>query len=62
MFFKSEMIKPLRQKMELTQEEFSREINVGSRSVARWESGKVVKISAAVRVVLEKLHKKHMGG
>lgn len=62
MIFTSDMIKPLRTKMGFTQEEFSRHINVGSRSVARWESGKVVKISAAVRVVLEKLNKKHVIG
>ena len=60
MIFKSDMVKPLRLKMGLTQEEFSREINVGSRSVARWETGKLVKISASVRVTLEKLNKKWM--
>ena len=60
MNFQSDMVKPLREKMDVTQEQLARQINVGSRTVARWEAGKMVKISAAVRVVLEKLHKKYM--
>lgn len=60
MIFTPDMIKPLREKMELTQEELARELNVGSRSINRWENKKVKKISAAVRVSLNKLYKKYM--
>ena len=58
--FTASMVEPLRKKMKLTQAQFADKINAGARSVARWEAGKMVKISAAVRANMIKLHKKWM--
>ncbi len=62
MEFDATMVLPLRKKMGLTQPEFAKKINAGSRSVARWESGKMTKITAAIRNNLIKLHKRHVIG
>jgi transcriptional regulator with XRE-family HTH domain len=60
MDFKSTMVKELRLKMGLTQEQMAQEVCVGSRTIARWESGKLAKIQAAVRNNLIEMYKKHM--
>lgn len=62
MEFDATMVKPLRKKMGLTQDAFAKKIDAGTRSVARWESGKMVKMSAAVRNNMIRLHRKHMTG
>ena len=56
--FDQSMVKPLREKLGLTQQDFGVAINAGTRTVAGWESGKIVKISRAIRMNLIALKKR----
>jgi DNA-binding transcriptional regulator YiaG len=60
MIFESKQVKELREKMGLTQEAFARKIDVGVRTIARWEENKLTKIHLRTRKKLARLYKQHM--
>ena len=47
--FTVEMVKPLRESLGMSQEDFAREIGCGVRAVSHWETGKVQKIQRSLR-------------
>ena len=62
MFFTSNLVQPLRLKMEMEKDDFAELIGVGRRTIDLWESGKVKRMRKPARDQMIKLHKKHMGG
>lgn len=56
--FTADMVKPLREKLGMTQQEFAQEIGAGIRTVANWESQKQVKMIRSLRMNCIKLAKR----
>jgi DNA-binding transcriptional regulator YiaG len=59
--FTVDMVKPLRDSLDLTQDEFAAEIGCGSRSVSKWETGKITKIQGGYRKAMILLQKYQAG-
>jgi DNA-binding transcriptional regulator YiaG len=57
--FTVDMVKPLRDKLNMSQEDFAREIGCGVRAVSHWETGKVQKIHRSLRNAMIALKNYH---
>ncbi len=57
--FTVDMVKPLRDKLGLSREEFAQEIGCGARAVHHWETGKVQKIHRSLRNAMIALQNYH---
>ena len=62
MFFTSDLVEPLRMKMEMEKDDFADLIGVGRRTVDLWESGKVKRMRKPARDKMIRLHKRHVIG
>ncbi|WP_100897836.1 helix-turn-helix domain-containing protein [Nostoc flagelliforme] len=53
----SDLIRELRQQLDLSQEKFAAKLGVSLRTVNRWENGSTVPSQMALKLIEEMLHK-----
>ncbi len=57
-FFTPDIIKRIREQLQVTQEQFAHQIGVTTRTIARWEHGSSIPRSQAVIKILTRLYAK----